>query len=66
MLDRRASLSAVQIGFIDNICTGLYTDMALLDSSLVPMLNGCLANREKWASMDHQTDEEKERSRIEP
>ena len=66
MLDRRASLSAVQIGFIDNICTSLYTDMALLDNSLVPMLDGCLANREKWASMDHQTDEEKERSRIEP
>jgi len=57
MLDRRADLSSVQLGFIDNICTGLYKDMVVLDESFLPMLDGCLANRRKWAEMNRKADE---------
>ena len=48
-LDRQVSLSNVQIGFIDNICYNLYLDMVTLDQSFLPLLDGCLANRHKWA-----------------
>ena len=58
MLDRKASLSSVQIGFIDNICTSLYRDMVVLEDSFSPMLEGCLANRKKWAEMNNSPSEE--------
>ena len=58
MLDRRASLSSVQLGFIDNICTSLYKDMVVLEDSFSPMLEGCLANRKKWAEMNKDSTQE--------
>ena len=60
MLDRRASLSAVQIGFIDNICSGLYHDMVALEDSFLPMLEGCFANRQKWVSIEEKKEDQTE------
>lgn len=48
MLDRRANLSKVQIGFIDNVCADLYQAMCLFHDSFRPMLDGCLQNRSRW------------------
>jgi len=52
VLDRHASLSAVQLGFIDNICRSHYEDMVKLSPDFAPMLEGCLANRSKWVSIE--------------
>lgn len=57
MLDRRASLSSVQLGFIDNVCSDLYNDMVALDVAFFPMLDGCMANRQKWEEI-RQEDED--------
>ena len=60
-LDRQVSLSNVQIGFIDNICYNLYLDMVTLDQSFLPLLDGCLANRHKWASgVEHYVEHDTE------
>ena len=58
MFDRSVALSTVQIDFLDTLCLPLYEDLANFSSELQPLQEGCLANRDKWASTSNEEDKE--------
>ena len=65
MMDRHASLSSVQLGFVDGVCTEIYQIMAKFSPVLQPLLDGCLENRARWVQMEEeeQTEAGKEKAR---
>ena len=64
-MDRHASLSSVQLGFVDGVCTEIYQIMAKFSPVLQPLLDGCLENRARWVQMEEeeQTEAGKEKAR---
>ena len=58
MMDREASLAPVQIGFIDHVAKGVYQDVAGFSPELRPLLDGVVANREKWRRIKDGEDED--------
>ena len=54
MMDRHASLSSVQLGFIDGVCTEIYQIMTKFSPLLQPLLDGCLANRTRWVQLEEE------------
>ena len=67
-MDRKVALEQVQIQFLDDICLSLYKDMSRFSSALEPLLEGCLANRQRWINLksnsqaDSETGEEHARN----
>eukprot|EP00093_Oithona_nana_P000790 00790.XXX_1545_305_1 [CDS] Oithona nana genome sequencing. len=68
IMDRKVALEQVQIQFLDDICLSLYKDMSRFSSALEPLLEGCLANRQRWINLksnsqaDSETGEEHARN----
>ena len=49
MMDREASLAAVQIDFLDNVCADVFGSLARLGGAeLAGLAEGAAANRERW------------------
>lgn len=63
MFDRSAPLHLVQLDFLDNTCLPLYEDMARFSIELQPLLDGCRANRHRWATMEDESNSALERAR---
>lgn len=51
MFDRSVPLETVQIEYLDNTCMPLYKNMSGISVELEPLLEGCKANRCKWAKL---------------
>lgn len=49
--ERKDELPQMQVGFIDVVCKPLYTTLSESFPWIKPLLDGCLANREKWADL---------------
>lgn len=49
--ERKDELPKMQVGFIDVVCRPLYTSLSESFPWIKPLLDGCLANREKWADL---------------
>ena len=49
--ERKDELPQMQVGFIDVVCRPLYTTLSESFPWIKPLLDGCLANREKWADL---------------
>ncbi len=49
--ERKDELPKMQVGFIDVVCRPLYTTLSESFPWIKPLLDGCLANREKWADL---------------
>ena len=49
MMDRQASLALVQIDFINNVCKGVFGDLAALDERLQELSERCDENSLRWA-----------------
>ena len=49
--ERKDELPQMQVGFIDVVCRPLYTTLSESFPWIRPLLDGCLANREKWADL---------------
>ena len=70
IMDRKVALEQVQIQFLDDICLSLYKDMSRFSSALEPLLEGCLANRQRWINLksnsqaDSETGEEHARNLV--
>jgi len=60
MMDRHASLSSVQLGFVDGVCTEVYQIMAKFSPVLQPLLDECLANRTRWVQLEEEEQKESE------
>ena len=60
MLDRSVALEGGQIGFLDHICIPLYKDMTKFSSELMPLLEGCLANRCQWVHAREKSSSERD------
>lgn len=59
MMDRHASLSSVQVSFIDGVCIEIYQIMSTMNLALTPLLDNCKANREMWEKLRREEDEKK-------
>jgi hypothetical protein len=51
MMDRHASLSSVQVSFIDGVCIEIYQILKTMDLALSPLLDNCQANRAMWEKL---------------
>ena len=49
--ERKDELPQMQVGFIDVVCKPLYTTLSESFPWIKPLLDGCMANREKWADL---------------
>ena len=49
--ERKDELPQMQVNFIDVVCRPLYTSLSESFPWIRPLLDGCLANREKWADL---------------
>ena len=49
--ERKDELPQMQVEFIDAVCRPLYTTLSDSFPWIKPLLDGCLANREKWADL---------------
>lgn len=57
MFDRSVGLEVVQVDFLDSLCLPLYEDMALFSSEFQPILDGCRANRRRWAKLQRSNED---------
>ena len=49
--ERKDELPQMQVEFIDAVCRPLYSTLSDSFPWIKPLLDGCLANREKWADL---------------
>ena len=49
--ERKDELPQMQVEFIDAVCKPLYTTLSDSFPWIKPLLDGCMANREKWADL---------------
>ena len=49
--EKKDRLPAMQVDFIDSICSPVYVAFAGLSDRLKPMLEGCQQNRLKWTAL---------------
>ena len=49
--ERKDELPQMQVDFIDHVCRPLYSTLSDSFPWIKPLLDGCLANREKWADL---------------
>ena len=49
--EKKDKLPAMQVDFIDSICSPVYEAFASLSDRLKPMLEGCQENRQKWTKL---------------
>ena len=49
--ERKDELPQMQVEFIDAVCKPLYSTLSDSFPWIKPLLDGCMANREKWADL---------------
>ena len=49
--EKKDKLPAMQVDFIDSICSPVYKSFASMSDRLQPMLDGCNENRVKWTEL---------------
>ena len=49
--ERKDELPSMQVSFIDAVCEPLYKTLSESFPWIKPLLDGCMANREKWADL---------------
>lgn len=49
--ERKDELPQMQVEFIDQVCRPLYSTLSESFPWIKPLLDGCLANREKWMDL---------------
>ena len=64
MLDRQRSLAETQIEFLDNVCAGVYGDLAKFHPGLAVLAEGVSRNRKCWAEGGCESREEGEEVAI--
>lgn len=63
MMDRHASLSSVQVSFIDGVCIDIYQIMKTMNLALTPLLDNCKANRAMWEKLRRE-EQDKEAKKL--
>ena len=51
---KKNELPAMQVDFIDTICSPVYVAFAKMSDRLNPLLEGCQKNRQKWIELAGQ------------
>lgn len=49
--EKKDKLPAMQVDFIDTICSPVYVAFAKMSDRLNPLLDGCDQNRQKWTQL---------------
>ena len=62
--ERKDELPQMQVEFIDAVCKPLYTTLSDSFPWIKPLLDGCMANREKWADLAEKVIEFLEIARL--
>ena len=49
--EKKDKLPAMQVDFIDTICSPVYVAFAKMSDRLNPLLDGCTQNRKRWTQL---------------